>query len=485
MYTLNIFPGISQFELLHLLSRARRDSALDSLRLVGLHPEDVTLVKSSLLLFLSERPLQEEHHWNSLLLFWLVPSEELEDLINDILGLNIFRSVYFKCPNQTSPLPPYTLTSLSLPPTILSAALSSSSIEKITFCNAQMSVDSARLLRDEVKRRHHDGTLARGSFNTGETLAKRQPRLHALEFVTCSFEKGAFLFLCSALQALSALDTLKFWYSELSYSDLIHILRCLQGHPSLTRLDWMERNTWNLTSEARDVDDNVSRTDEASLEDVFDRMLSSKNCQVRVLGLSVGSMSMVGTLFSRLSRNTSIEWLDLSYNGNDVSSTNPLAEEQVFGNLHKFQNLHSVDLFCTRLSSTAFESLTARPVPSLEHISCWGDDLWEGTPSNHVTTVLKILETHPNFVEFYGGLHWRTAQVQFLFDTRKVYRHEDRAVSQEHRKKGEEEVAPSLWPLILERANRLLASDQRRSRTLYWLLQQGPAFSVLPLNYEI
>jgi len=247
----------------------------------------------------------------------------------------------------------------------------------------------------------------------------------------------------------------------------------------------MERSGLNLSSETIETNNSMTRIPETSLEDAFDRTFSSTKCNICVLGLSVGSLAMVGTLFSRLKKNSSVRWLDLSYNGSATMVSNPKSEKQVFGNLHKFQMLHNLDLFCTRLSSTAFESMIAHPVPTLEHISCWGDDLWEGTPSDHAATVLKILEAHPSFVEFYGGLNWRTPQVQFLFDTRKVYRHNNRAALHDHAEKENEDVTPSLWPLILERANRLLTSDQRRSRALYWLLQQGPAFLALPLNHSV
>jgi len=119
----------------------------------------------------------------------------------------------------------------------------------------------------------------------------------------------------------------------------------------------------------------------------------------------------------------------------------------------------------------------------------WRRCVWEGSPADHTETVLRILETHPAFLEFYGGLHWRTISVQFQFDTRRVYRHRLKPIpqggnlsNQKASKVEEEKFAMGLWPLILERANRLVLSDVRRSRALYWLLHQGPAFCALPVK---
>jgi len=501
MLTLNIFPGISRFELLNLLSKARKDATWDSLRLVGLHAEDVVIVKPILLQFLAERHRHEEEHinhkWYTLLVFWLVPSMELESFIHEIFNLQIFNSIYFKCPNTTSPLPPGTSPNTSLPLSILTRAISSPSIEKLTFCNTHFSSEDTKLLCDEVRRRDYC-TLPPSSRLTMRNLTNK---LRTLEFVTCSFGEGAFHYIGNAIRALTSLDTLKLWYNELSYNDQIYLLSCLFEHPSLTRFDWMERVAATAPP-ARRTESNSMDIDGGaftpilqikvgpSLEEGLDSVLSSASCHIRVLGLSVGSLAVVGSLFSRLARNDSVEWLDLSYNGNAAPATNnAIAEAQVFQNLYKFQRLRNLDLFCTRLSATAFRSMIVHPVPTLEHISCWGDDLWEGSPTDHAETILEILETHPSFVEFYGGLHWRTVQVQFLFDIRRVYRRHacSDKNNKSHSKTGpceeEETILPGLWPLILERANRILSSDLRRSRALYWLLHQGPAFSALPLNH--
>lgn len=521
MYTLNIFPGISHSDLLTLLSRARRDSAWDSLRLVGLHPEDVEVVQPTLLHFLVEAQLKGEHHWNSLLLFWLVPSKELEDFIQAILGLHIFHAVYFKCPSPTSPILPTTASSMSLPPNIISAAIMSPAVEKITFCNSHMNVECAQLFRDEVRKRYAETTQmspvpveVSTTTTTDKTPALdkwEQTPLRTLEFVTCVFHDSAFPFIADAIQNLHTLDSLKFWYCELPYQHQCLLLQSLHDHPSLTRLDWMERVIlWSdrggeeETGEGDTTSGAVSPVPlppppELSLEEALDRTLSSSKCRIRVLGLSVGSLATVGSLLSKLTTNDSVEWLDLSYNGTSRASmtSKQVSEDRVFGKLCKFRNLHNLDLFCTRLSSSAFSSLIGNPILTLEHISCWGDDLWEGSQADHVDTVLKILKSHPNFVEFYGGLHWRTPMVQFLFDIRKVYRCTKIKKDQKQQQtmlgnatqpdtmilEEEKDVAPCLWPLILERPNRLLPSRQRQFRALFWLLHQGPAFSALPLNH--
>jgi hypothetical protein len=397
-----------------------------------------------------------------LVISWIIPSPEFLELLIEIIHLNVFQSVYFKCPSESTPTLPMGL-GRQMPLALVRVCLESSIVQRLTVSHVTIDHETAALFQEQSRR-----------LDTA---------LRELEFFTCKFEDGrSFSTICNCIQGLRHLETLKFWHNNIGVEhDQMILWQCLQDHPSLTKLDWMERPEMFII-DPNNIDDTSRSNNNPSINNTTSRMvanvLGSPLCKIRVLGLSLGNMGPVGSLLSQVECNESVEWLDLSYNGSSRTGLHPsvVGQQQIFGNLHKWKKLRYLDLFCTSISQDAFDPLMESPVPSLERI---GSDLWDGSSSSHIETVQRLLATHPTFVEFHGGLHLKTPTIQFLVDTRMVLPPQ----SHDHTEWDGTRLPPGLWPLILARPNHLLPSGIRRNQVLHWLIHEGggPAFMALPL----
>jgi hypothetical protein len=465
MHTLDILPGFDLAQLEKVL--AATDDIWDSLRLAGLQSTDAFWARSGLIPFLKKfgHRKSQKQRWKSLVASWLVPpSHELIELLIEIIQLDVFQSVHFKCPSEFTPaIPAAGPDRNKLPLPILRACLdgrNAAILQHLTLSNVNLDQQTASLLLEMVG----------GTDNSTS--------LKGLAFFTCKFDGRSFHTICEGIQKLRRLETLKLWHNCLGYQDQIVLWYSVKDHPSLTRFDWMERNAVSFAASNDPSDDAIP----SKRSMIVAAVLGSPHCKIRVLGLSLGSIGTVASILSHVCDNESIEWLDMSYNGCYSPTANTghdkrIEDEQsIFRNLHTLRRLRYLDLFNTYISASAFEALVEYPAPSLERISC---DLWAGSADCHVETVFRILATHPTFIEFHGGLHLKQRNLEFLMDTRKILPTPNRGVNPFD---GTKFHPASLWPLVLERPNRLLPPGTRQSQAMYWLIDQGPAFSALPLS---
>ena len=451
---LYLWHGLSAKQFRRLVEKIKREDKQQkhSLRLDCLQTGDVSLFNKTVIDLLSS---SDRGVWNHLVINYR-PNASFDSFLNQILSLELFDSIYLKC------LP----TGLSPPPTTHSKLIYSHLL-KLTFCSVTFSQEQAAKL------------VRQGLINNNNRKARNgSSHLRTLEFVECKFEPDAFLELTRSFHEIDNLKTLKIWNNNLSHKMQSVLFDSIRGHRSLNRFDWMERSS-----------EGGSSWTEQEMEDMcasFDALVSSDSCKLSFLGIARGDMEWTGILLRGMTKNSSVRWLDLSYNGMARLSSDTSSDD-VFGNLWKFQNLENLDLSCTALPKLAFQSMTRkRRVLSLKHICCW-ESLWEGDCDDHAQMILELFQTHPRLIEFYGGRNWKQSrtgpQIQYIKDMRKVLPPQI-IVGEKNNGDYARTLSLGLWPIVMERTNRIMKENSRRASVLLSLLQ-GPAFEVFPIHRRI
>jgi hypothetical protein len=158
MNNLDVFPGFDLEKFKEFLAKAATDDhTWDCLRLMGLSSTDVIRLRPYLISHLKQTRWGDSgccscssHRWNSLVISWIIPSPEFLELLIEIIHLNVFQSVYFKCPSESTPTLPMGL-GRQMPLALVRVCLESSIVQRLTVSHVTIDHETAALFQEQSK----------------------------------------------------------------------------------------------------------------------------------------------------------------------------------------------------------------------------------------------------------------------------------------------------------------------------------------------
>jgi hypothetical protein len=259
--------------------------------------------------------------------------------------------------------------------------------------------------------------------------------------------------------------TVKF-ASQLLHSPAI-LIEAIVGHPIIKVLD--------LT--AMDLRVGVFITD---FDTSLTRLVSVPTCQLATLRLCTNPQSL-SSMLQEMTINHSIKSLTLEpLRGRMHDDRGRMRDDDSYDNLWKFHSLEHLHLLNYPLSTLPFECLIQRPMLSLKRLSFDGFS-WQIAMDGQAEPLLQVLCANPNLMEIRDSnnnefhMTWglRSSlwmQIRHLQDTRRAFLPKA------------SNIPLALWPLCLERANRVFGDDPERLASAIFFLLSDPAFVAFPLN---
>jgi hypothetical protein len=276
------------------------------------------------------------------------------------------------------------------------------------------------------------------------------------------FADGAITELASGLKKNTSLCSLTTAppHCDLRDAELAELIDAVESHPTLKVLSL----GWNYGGEHALV--------------ALGKVLASKSCQLERLDFSnqgryYGDRSILGQgLESTVGRGLELLAQGLQWNESltslNLSSSNNLVDTDIdhLGKILATCKLQTLNLSGNSITYSGLVSLTQNIPGSLKSFSLSGNAFSQEEAASHT---LALLEEHPQLWE--DGFNWEHSispthqKIQHFKDLNRCGR---------ILLAGDAGIPLSVWPIVLERANTLLDSEERTPNVMFYLLQ-GPA----------
>jgi hypothetical protein len=278
-------------------------------------------------------------------------------------------------------------------------------------------------------------------------------RDHDGEFSAMSLADRAITELASGLKHNSSLCILNVERCHLGDAELAELLDAVESHPSLKQLSLQGNGGQKHTLVA------------------LGKVLASSKCQLEELNFSDqgidddahdGLKGHLEILAEGLRCNKSLTRLDLSANG--------LLDKDmdVLGQILATCKLEQLNLSANRITHSGFVSFTKNLPKSLKSFDFSANDF---NPEEAACHILTVFEEYPQLWE--DGYYWEDSESPIHH---KIQHFKDLNRCGRILLVASDGVIPlSIWPTVLERANKLLSENKERTHNAIFHLLQGPA----------